>query len=270
MFIRLNDLRQINYNSGNMKKVFASLIFSAVALCMLCGCNAADKFPAKIPSEGGGQEAGRFPIGSVNELINMDELIDFHFNGEKYPAKFVLEELEGYGRVLDSASSAEQARQIVKEQFTNGSYEVTENTVNAETELFYGLHAKWTSTDGKNYSYEEDVVCFKKQVYDYQTGRFFIKDEQKIKSILDYIYYSKTYNVGGYKVYSSDISKKDGKIEYVIYLLEVCYGDWGLQDSLTFVKEVREIDESGNTTCTRSVVGWAMVDGKNTHGGKII
>lgn len=238
----------------------------AIALCIICGCNSAIQLPEKYPPEGG---AG-LPAGQVNELISLEELIDFHFNGAKFPQNFVFEELAGYGRVLNSASSAEEARGIVEENFTNESYEVTENTVNAETEIFYGLYAKWTSADGRGYSYDENVVCFKKDVYDARTRSFHIKDADKIKKILDYIYYSQTYNVGGYKVYRSDISQKSGNLEYVIYRLKVCYGDWGMQDSLTFVKEVTVIDgQTGKTTCNISTVGYAMVDGKNTHGGVI-
>jgi len=257
-----------------MKKIFAAVFAAALTLFALCGCNTWQGISVPLPSDGGDREYGeRLPAGGVSELLTLEKLIDFHFNGEKYPEDFAFGELKGYGRVLDSAASEEEARENVEKQFTSGWCRTVENRLNVETELFYGMYAKWAyysqGTDFAGYL-DENVVCFKKDVYDYSARRFGIKDGEKIKKILDYVYYAKTRDIGGYKVYQSGISQKDGKLEYVIYLLEVCYGDWGMQDSLTFVKEICEINSlTGETATSRNVVGWASVDGKNTHGGKI-
>lgn len=211
----------------------------------------------------------------VNELLTLDELIDFHLNGAKYPDNFVFEELSGYERVIESASSREDALSTAAEHFNSGWCTTEETRLEVETDLFYGLYVKWayrTGGVGKPESYyDEYVVSFKKDVYDSENMQFFTKDTDDIKSILDYIFYSESYQTGGTKVYSSDIILENDKCTYTAYVLMVVYGDWGLQDELNLLKTQLWIDlATGKTTYHIEEIGTAYIDGACTHGPVII
>lgn len=269
-----------------MKKIIAS-IACIVALFTLFGCNADNgnsnesssndsslivdnshdttKPPVNDTTQNTTQNTSPNVNGEVKELLSVDELVEFHLHGNKYPENFVFDELGGYGRVIKSSSSEDEVLAVVEKHFTNDVCTVVENELCVETPLFYGVYVKWAfqreEMTAPTY-YDEYVVSFKADAYDTENNQFGIKNKDEIKNILDYIYYSKTYQIGGYKVYSSDIHYEDGKYNYVTYLLEVCYGDWDVQDGLTFVKEVWQIDEAtGNVTSSRESLGTVYIDG---------
>ncbi|MGN1078418.1 MAG: hypothetical protein ACI4ST_07860 [Candidatus Gallimonas sp.] len=237
-----------------MNKILALSIGALFALSALCACE-----------RGGNDEP--FYEGEVNELLSAEELIDFHQNGEKFPENFGFAELTGYGRVVSSASSRAEALSTVQEQFANEQCMVSENRVDLETDLYYGIYVKWLYSDGggEPVSYDESVVSFKREVYDAETQTFGTRNREEMKKILDYLYYAETCRIGGSKIYSSELTEKEGAYEYVIYYLQVNYGDWGLRDELSFMKEVRKINlSSGGTTLSRETVGSVTVDGENT------
>lgn len=222
--------------------------------------------------------------GEVGELLTVDELVDFHENGEKYPDNFVFEELTGYGRVMPSTSSVAEALSMVKEYFTNGYYVAVEYKLTVETDLFYGIYVKWAyqsngTIDMSRY-YDEYVVSFKKSVFDYYFSyddsdyfgtfkhnlQFFTQDKGTIKSILDYYLYSWTYQIYGEKIYSTDINLQGDKYVYTAYILQVCLGDWGTQDQLSLIKRVIDIDlVMGMVETNDEVVGEVYIDGALTH-----
>lgn len=254
-----------------MKKAVLILITCIFALALLCGCDASDN---------GGQvgDSGDEIIstddknlhGEVNELLTVEELGDFHLNGAKYPENFVFDKLQGYGRVIGSSASGEEALSVAEKRFTNSDYKVVENRITVETDLFYGLYVKWAHRSEK-YSYDEYVVSFKKSVYDAENNRFITKDKDEIKSIIDYMYYSRSYNTSGFKVYSADISLEEDKYEYTAYLLIEIGGDWGMQDELAFLKTKCYIDlTTGIMTYDYKRVGTAYIDGQFTHSGGVV
>lgn len=241
-----------------MKKILALIFGAFFVLSAFCACDRGGK-------DGGNNEP--FYEGEVNELLSTEELIDFHQNGEKFPANFGFAELTGYGRVVSSASSREEALSAVQERFANEQCKVSENRVELETDLYYGIYVKWLYSYGgsETVSYDESVVSFKREVYDAETQTFGTRNREEIKKILDYLYYDETCCIGGSKIYSSELTEKEGEYEYVIYYIQVNYGDWGLRDELSFIKEVRKIDlSSGGTTLSCETVGTMMVDGENT------
>ena len=207
--------------------------------------------------------------------LTEEELIDFHQNGAKYPENFVFKKISGYGRVIESTSSREEALTTAAEHFTCGDYVTVENRLTVETNLYYGLYVKWAyqsngTVDMSRY-YDEYVVSFKKSVYDAENMQFFTKDKKQIKQIINYIYYSRSYEIGGTKVYSSGITLDNNQYTYTAYLLLVTYGDWGVQDELRFVKLEHNIDLSTGLTETNfEVIETVLYCGKSTHGGKLI
>lgn len=233
-----------------MKKIFASVMACALALFLICGCNsvvaerAEQVSPENSLTETVGERFGQ------EVKLRREELIAFHNHGEKYPAGFAFPELAsaGYERVVGSASTAEEACEVVREHFNSGYCKTVVSELRAQTDCYFGVYAKWAYYQNGDFTkeptsyYDELVVSFNKSKYDAENERFFTKDEGEIKQILDYLYYSRSYNLWGYKVYKSNLTRKSGKFEYEIYALEVCYGDWGIQDELSFVKETRAVD----------------------------
>lgn len=256
-----------------MKKIFIVATACIFSLFALCGCNDnADELKIAFPGDFivDIEPGDKTVIGYVSELLTLEQLVDFHENGEKYPEGFVFGQLNGYGRVLDSAESEAQAHETVNNVFTNSQYTVTENQLTVETDLFYGLYAKWEHNT-ESYCYDEYVVCFKKNAYDAESKKFGTTNSDEIKGILDYLYYSNTYQIHGSKVYSSEISVKEGYYEYTNYCLQVCYGDWGLRDSLTFIKNVHQIaaDTGETIKISSTTIGAAFVDGAGSSWGGI-
>lgn len=208
--------------------------------------------------------------GEVNELLTVDELVDFHLNGAKYPDNFIFEELNDYGRVIESSSSREDALSTATEHFNSGWGTTVECRLDVETDLFYGLYVKWDYRSGgvgePTSYYDEYVVSFKKDVYDAENKQFFTKDKDEIKSILDYIYYSRTYQIFGSKVYSSNITLEGDKYTYTAYVLEFVGGDWGIQDALYFIRTEVRIDlTTGKMEYNKEKVGTVYIDGPFTH-----
>ena len=214
------------------------------------------------------QEGGNVSHGEVKELWTAEELIEFHENGAKYPDNFVFEELSGYGRVIQSTSSKTEALSAAAARFTNDNCSVVENTLQVETKLFYGVYVKWAySYEGTELDkHDECVVSFKKSVYDADTMTFATKNASAIKSILDYLHYSESYQTGGTKVHSSKIVRDGDEFVYTAYVLRVSYGDYGVQDELSLLKTELRVDyATGKTEHGYETVQKVFVDGALTN-----
>lgn len=254
-----------------MKKIIALTGCCLAALTLLCGCGGSE-------NTGDGNNVNKALLtelnvnGEVNDLMSVEELVDFHLNGNKYPDGFVFPELKGYGRVINSSLSRDEACSTARKHFNSGYCTTAECRSEVETELFYGLYVKWEyNHDGESYFYDENVVSFNKNVYDAGTKVFGTDNPDTIKSVIDYLYYSHTYEIYGSKVYSSSVSLSDGKCVYTAYVLTVCGGDWGLQDELTLLKTVCEVDlQTGRFDHSKEQIGVVFIDGECTHGGGVV
>ena len=244
-----------------MKKVFTLLIACVLLLTLLCGCNnTSDNEDENVYVQEGED--------IVVELTD-DEIIDFNANGKQYPENFIFAELQDYGRVIASASSREDAISTAREHFNSGWCTTVECRLTVETDLFYGLYVKWDyriNGVGEPVSYyDEYVVSFKKNVYDFENNQFFTKNADIIKSILNYTCYDHYIWLVN-KVYSSDIIKNGDKYKYIAYGLSRVRGDWGMQDALCFLKLVVEIDlATGKTSKNVETIKLVYVDGALTH-----
>ena len=248
-----------------MKKVFTLMIACVLVLTLLCACNNTSD------NENGNVREGE---DIVVELTD-DEIIDFNFNGKQYPENFIFEELQDYGRVIESSSSRKDALSTATEHFNSGWCTTVECRLTVETDLFYGLYVKWDYRNGGVGEpvayYDEYVVSFKKDVYDFENKQFFTKNADIIRSILNYIcrdhlYISPEYLWFADKVYSSDIIKNGDKYKYIAYGLSRVLGDWGMQDELNFLKLVVEIDlATGKTSYSVETIKQVYIDGALTH-----
>lgn len=198
-------------------------------------------------------------IKNLDNLSN-DELIEFSNSGDKFPDNFIDNKLNDYERIINSSNSTEEAKKAVLEEFNSNNMgytnKVIKNNLLIESDYYYGLDVSWlyTQPNGKSSTYSEKVISFKKSIYDSENSIFYSKDKTIIKEVLNLIYYMQNYNIGGSKVLQSAISENSNCFEYTIYYIERSYGDWGLNDTLHFQKDVIEIDkETGKIIPTDSI-----------------
>ena len=198
-------------------------------------------------------------IKNLDNLSN-DELIEFSNSGDKFPDNFIDNKINDYERIINSSNSTEEAKKAVLEEFNSNNMgytnKVIKNNLLIESDYYYGLDVSWlyTQPNGKSSTYSEKVISFKKSIYDSENSIFYSKDKTIIKEVLNLIYYMQNYNIGGSKVLQSAISENSNCFEYTIYYIERSYGDWGLNDTLHFQKDVIEIDkETGKIIPTDSI-----------------
>lgn len=203
-----------------------------------------------------------------------EELIGYAENVPKYPADFAAADMVGYGRVISSSSSAEEAVDAAMAKFTSDSYYVSRCELEEEGDVWYAVYVEWTERcpDSGNVPavYDECVVSFKKEVYDKDGEVFYTRDAAAIKRVMDYVRYADIRDTSGYKLYSSALETEGGFV-YTARLIERVYGDWGLMDEISLVEYTFRIDGlTGKVTAEEGVLlGRAYADGPFTNGGVV-
>lgn len=225
---------QGNEREGNKMKKLWTVVFCSLLCLFLCGCDN-DRQRRKQSLD----------WDSPDQLIQDDEkLTQFVLSGDCFPEGFLLPELEGYGRIISSSESAEEAQTIAREHFTNEDYVVVVDDVKDETELFFGLSVEWAARDPQRaWRYAEDVVSFRTEIFDHDTQTIYTNDTSLIEGILNYIYYEDMYQIVGSKVIFAELTQTQDCFSYSIYYTKVVYGDWGIQDELFVFRDVLTIDK---------------------------
>ncbi len=217
------------------------------------------------------------------ENISDEELEFVAKNNPKYPYNLGLINGKQYGRVVSSSSSSpEDAIEVVTNHFTNNNYPFSINTVvevwiDIETEVFYGVYVKWEhNSSGKKSYYDEYVISFKKDIFDcrlrnvYNDEDYFLvktNNPDQIRQILDILYYNNTYNISGSKLLKSEVLETEDQFIYQSYGTRVVYGDWGMKDKVSLLKEIWTINKASgelNLTST-NLIKKIFVDGELTH-----
>ena len=216
------------------------------------------------------------------EHISDEELEYIFKNHDKYPINIGYINDKHYGRIVNSSSSVDNALEEVTNHFTDNRYSfstcnVVEVTLDIETELFYGVYVKWEHNSFGDLSYyDEYVVSFKKEIYDCKVKKFITDteisifntdDPAQIKQIMDYKYYSKTYQILGSKLLQSEVTETENLYIYKAYGITCIGGDWGLQDTIFLIRNIWEIDKSSGEMVLSSsdTLKTIYIDGKYTH-----
>lgn len=188
---------------------------------------------------------------AVLEKFTDKQLEWVHTNAEKFPENFVFANLSGYFKIIESASSRDEAVENAKEKFTTTVYDVVKCEILSETDNFYTVYVKWVPKGEPNSSKfrEEKVVCFKESVFDVDSklseGEIFTKDKALIKNIFDYCYYTQYVNLGGYKVLYSEVTENKNGYKYTVYFVGTVYGDKGIMDDVSLYKQETIIEKDG-------------------------
>lgn len=171
-----------------------------------------------------------------------------------------------YDRIINSSSSREEAYRAVENEFNSinetfsTSKVVIKNKIIEETEDYYGLAVSWRYRSdhwekGKYDEYSENVISYKKKVYDYKasfdnvTGKrevieqFNTKNKRKIKTILDISYRLKNKRTGSFKWVGSSLTEEGDDYVYILNFKETCYGDFGLEDTTRQTTVKKSIDK---------------------------
>ena len=189
---------------------------------------------------------------SIIEKFTDEQLEWVHNNAEKFPENFGFSELSGCGRVIESASSRDDAIKNAKEEFTTSLYDVAKCEILSETDNYYVVYVKWVPKGEPNSKKfrEEKAVCFKEKVFDVDDelseGDVFSQDKNLIKNFFDYCYYSQYNKLGGYKVLYSEVTEEKNVVKYTVYFVGTVYGDKGVKDDVSLYKQVTVIEKDDN------------------------
>ena len=213
-----------------MKKVFAGVFCLLFCLFCLYGCDDPERQQQQ---------------DSVEQFIQNDEkLIEFVLSEESFPEGFLIPELEGYGRIIESSETAEEAQTTARELYSDEHYVAIVYDVRAETEAFFGLFVEWMSRDPRRTEhYTENIISFRKDVYDYDSQTIHTNDLSLIEGILSLNYYQHMYQTAGSKVIFSELTQTRNSFVYSIYFTEVVYGGYGIQDELSVYHDVLTINK---------------------------
>ncbi len=192
-------------------------------------------------------------LGEVNESLPDSTLLYYHNMGEKFPYRLIPEVLEGYGKIMTSAETPQQAVANTTAYFTTATEEVKECVVLVETELYFGLYVRRGVKDSTEQDYEQKVVCFKPTVFDTdylsvyrdKSGTVGALSKGVAKRVMDYWYYSRWFNISGLKVLSSKIEETENEYTYTVYYLNPLFNDWGVVLEVSLYREVTKIPKNG-------------------------
>ncbi len=207
-----------------------------------------------------------------SDYISDGKLEYLHRNYQGYPEGFGFENAVGkYERIVNSASSLEEATLMLEEKFTNGTYCTYKIELVEETEYYYAIYVEWGAKDKNGSSWNEIVVSFKKDIYDYQKNIIKTTDKNIIKKIVDYIHYAKIYNIAGYSILDTNILELEDHYRHETYLITTCYGDWDVHDQVNYEKYVTIVDKQSGLVKveTEEIIKTIFVAGSGINAGSV-
>lgn len=188
--------------------------------------------------------------GSPNwERMSESELYDIFYD-DNYETEFDKLGLNDYERGHISVNTVDEAIEEAKGYGISKYYsteEILDLKLESETEYYYIIYQKYISHRGTgDVTFENHYLFFKNSVLDLDTniiGEKYRNDSKAVKEILDtYIYIGSAQNLSS-KPLSSSIEEKSNRFDYECYSFDASYGDWGLRDSISLIKDTYSIDK---------------------------
>ena len=184
------------------------------------------------------------------EKLTDEELFVAFNNNPKFPEGFSLYGKENYTRIFKSATSRENAQAQITDWIENDTYKVTHCLYIEERQTYYGFYVRWENRQNPNENYQEKIMCFKFEVFQFTSGYHSFTGEEcfgdtsieSIQAILNQCYYSFFYSVYNYSVCISFVEQAED-IVYTLYYLCYMPGDWGVMNSLSLNKIIVTIDD---------------------------
>ena len=203
-------------------------------------------------SDGGATEDA---VGQYGASLTETELRSAYETAVKYPAEMVPASLQGYGRILTSAATVEEAISNATAYFTTADRDVKECTVLVESELYYGLSVSQGPKGSDQVTSQQKVVCFKTHVFqtDYltvyrdKTATFGSVSKGVAKRLMDYWSYSRWIDDGAIKILGSEIQEEGTEYCYTVYYLNPLYDDFGEVSEVSYYRVATRIPKAGGT-----------------------
>ncbi|MBO5221045.1 MAG: hypothetical protein J6C26_01895 [Clostridia bacterium] len=178
---------------------------------------------------------------NIDNIINEEDgLLRVHQYGRKFPYQFVPLLLENSQLLPFSASTPEEARKKALAHYII----VKECVLLFETEYYYGFYV----CESGGYAFP--AMCFKSDVLAFDAdGKYSMvtDDSGVVRRVMDFIYYSRYYNLGGCQVVQTELLQNEKSFTYTSYYIETVYGDWGVPNVVSFYKQVTEIPKDGTS-----------------------
>lgn len=183
------------------------------------------------------------------ERKSESELLDIFYD-DNYETEFDKLGLNDYERGHISVDTVDEAIEEAKGYGIskyNSTEEILDLRLESETEYYYIIYQKYISHRGMgDVTFENHYLFFKNSVLDLDTniiGEKYRNDSKAVKEILDtYIYIGSAKNKSS-RPLSSSIEEKSNRFDYECYSFTASYGDWGLRDYISLIKDTYSIDK---------------------------
>jgi hypothetical protein len=176
------------------------------------------------------------------DKLKGDELEKVYLESPKWPNDFGFGDVEGH--IYGSAESYEEAVKKFKARVKDNKDYKYEYSLIEENKFYYLINAKQTYVKNGNI-YDIPVIYYKNNIFDYENNMLYTKDTNEMKKIMDHTYLSGIYNILGSEFFASQIIDKGEYYLYVIYSAQLCGGDWGISDTITYSRITNVISKDG-------------------------
>ena len=208
------------------------------------------------------------------------ELLDAAYSGYKYPEGFYQEDLHGGSLYYENTVSIKpvgEREHIWIELCTNNKSQALE----------------WSESSSKNSAYYRDLVDEKETEKYFEFRRVYSKNPsdvilsrvhkcdylnrskydkskrpsilgtfnqrpvtiEKVKELIEYLWFIENYNWGGQKVLRSFTENQGNSVKHTLYKICIVYGDWGVCDVISLFKSEYIVDKnSGEITVSHEII----------------
>lgn len=242
-------------------KVTTQFIYTSCIICItvLLIFNACDLIVDK--------NYNRLPVFQTRQTeFTDDELLDAVYSDYKYPEYFYTEDFDGgspYYENTVSITPLEDRTNEWRELCTNSREQALEwSELSSQYSSYYRDLVEESETD-KYFQFRRvwlehpsDILLSRvhkcmyldRSNYDRFKGGHLIGtfnyrpvSAAAVAELVEYLWFIGNYNTGGFKALSSFTDPTDEYIRHTIYAIRVSYGDWGLCDYISLVKEIYDV-----------------------------
>lgn len=156
------------------------------------------------------------------------------------------------GGIKYSVENAEEAVNYIRtsyEKYDAKNSELLKLELVDDEDFYYSVFKAYKNNNN-DVTYENTYIFFKRDIIDIDNKKINlnkINDKDIIKTIFNTYNYVYHYENGSYKIDNSKIVENNNEYIYTIYFYEIVYGDWGLNDEITYYQQNIIINKKDGT-----------------------
>lgn len=156
------------------------------------------------------------------------------------------------GGIKYSVENAEEAVNYIRtsyEKYDAKNSELLKLELVDDEDFYYSVFKAYKNNNN-DVTYENTYIFFKRDIIDIDNKKINlnkINDKDIIKTIFNTYNYVYHYENGSYKIDNSKIVENNNEYIYIIYFYEIVYGDWGLNDKITYYQQNIIINKKDGT-----------------------